>query len=51
MAILTFMGGTSFWLQFRGLDKQEDQLNMLPTGLLGTNKEAELEVERHRPTV
>ena len=36
MAVLSFIGGTCFWLQFRGLDKQEDELNMLPTGHLGT---------------
>lgn len=47
MAVLAFVGGTCFWLQYRGLDKQEDELNMLPTGHLGTNKKAEeLEVQR-----
>ncbi len=47
VAVLSFIGGTGFWLQFRGLDKQEDQLNMLPTGHLGTKVEMEvLEVEK-----
>ncbi|ERF72052.1 hypothetical protein EPUS_04970 [Endocarpon pusillum Z07020] len=47
VGVLSFIGGTGFWLQFRGLDKQEDQLNMLPTGHLGTKGEAEeLEVEK-----
>lgn len=31
-AILAFVGGTIFWIQFRGLDAQEDALNMLPEG-------------------
>lgn len=31
-AILAFIGGTLFWLQFRGLDAEEDMLNMLPEG-------------------
>lgn len=52
MAVLAFIGGTCFWLQYRGLDRQEDELNMLPTGHLGTSTEAkELEVERHRSSV
>ncbi|KAL2015544.1 hypothetical protein VTK56DRAFT_5243 [Thermocarpiscus australiensis] len=32
VAVLAAAGGTMFWLQFRHLDKQEDQLNMLPKG-------------------
>ncbi|KAL9122023.1 MAG: hypothetical protein Q9187_001415 [Circinaria calcarea] len=39
MAVLSFVGGTGFWFQFRGLDKQEDELNMLPTGHLGTSED------------
>ena len=35
MAVLSFIGGTCFWLQFSGLDRREDELNMLPTGHLG----------------
>ncbi|KAJ5487344.1 hypothetical protein N7530_001644 [Penicillium desertorum] len=31
-AILTFVGGTLFILQFWGLDKEEDELNNLPEG-------------------
>lgn len=47
VGVLSFIGGTGFWLQYRGLDKQEDQLNMLPTGHLGTKVQAdELEVEK-----
>jgi len=34
MAVISFVGGTIFWFQFRGLDKEEDHLNMLPTGHL-----------------
>lgn len=39
VAVLAFVGGTCFWLQFRGLDQREDALNMLPTGHLATGKE------------
>ena len=31
VAILAAFGGTMFWLQFRGMDKDEDRLNMLPS--------------------
>ena len=47
VGVLSFIGGTGFWLQYRGLDKREDQLNMLPTGHLGTKVQAEeMEVEK-----
>ncbi|POS81944.1 hypothetical protein EPUL_005990, partial [Erysiphe pulchra] len=32
MAILSGVGGTLFWLQFRKLDEEEDRLNTLPVG-------------------
>jgi proton-dependent oligopeptide transporter, POT family len=52
VGVLSFIGGTGFWLQYRGLDKQEDALNMLPTGHVGTKAQAEeLEVERRRSSV
>jgi proton-dependent oligopeptide transporter, POT family len=52
VAVLAFVGGTCFWFQYRGLDKQEDELNMLPTGHLGSSKDAqELEIERRRSSV
>jgi len=35
MAVLSFIGGTCFWFQYRDLDREEDHLNMLPTGRLG----------------
>lgn len=34
MAVLAFIGGTCFWFQYRNLDKDDDRLNMLPTGHL-----------------
>jgi len=34
MAVLSFFGGVIFWIQFRGLDAQENMLNQLPTGKL-----------------
>jgi proton-dependent oligopeptide transporter, POT family len=52
VGVLSFIGGIGFWFQYRGLDKREDQLNMLPTGHIGTKMEAkELEVERRRSSV
>ena len=32
MAVLAFIAGCIFWVQFRGLDKEEDELNELPVG-------------------
>lgn len=52
VAILAFIGGTCFWIQYRKLDAQEDHLNMLPTGRLGTEKEDRgLEIERRRESI
>jgi POT family proton-dependent oligopeptide transporter len=44
-AILAVIGGTMFWIQFRGLDAEEDRLNMLPEGRTFVDKGAELEEE------
>jgi POT family proton-dependent oligopeptide transporter len=41
MAILAFIAGTIFWFQFRGLDKQEDELNFLPEGHVVVNRDVE----------
>jgi len=41
MAVISAIGGTIFWFQFRGLDRAEDQLNMLPTGNLILSKDVE----------
>ncbi|KAK4168100.1 POT family-domain-containing protein [Cladorrhinum sp. PSN259] len=46
VAILAFIGGTCFWLQFRHLDKMEDELNLLPTGEVG-GKTAHTEMVGH----
>jgi len=43
-------GGIIFWFQFRQQDKDEDKLNMLPTGHLGTHTQ-EMEIERRRSSV
>ncbi|RPD65541.1 oligopeptide transporter [Lentinus tigrinus ALCF2SS1-7] len=32
MAVLAFVAGTIFWIQFRSLDKEEDELNALSEG-------------------
>ncbi|MCJ1329988.1 hypothetical protein MMC10_006669 [Thelotrema lepadinum] len=39
-AVLSFIGGCCFWYMYRQLDRDEDKLNMLPTGHLGTESEA-----------
>ncbi|KAK4229601.1 POT family-domain-containing protein [Podospora fimiseda] len=46
VAILAVVGGICFWLQFRGLDKMEDELNLLPKGEVA-GKLAEPEVFGH----
>jgi len=45
VAIISFATGILFWFTYRSMDKQEDQLNMLPTGHLGTARQVE-DVER-----
>lgn len=32
MAVIAFIALLGFWIQFRDLDKQEDELNALPEG-------------------
>jgi len=44
-AVVAFIGGTLFWFQYRDLDKDEDRLNMLPTGHAGTELQRQ-DVER-----
>jgi len=39
-ALISFVAGILFYLQFRSLDNEEDQLNNLPTGHLGTAAQA-----------
>jgi POT family proton-dependent oligopeptide transporter len=41
MGVLSFIGGTIFWFQFRKLDRDEDKLNMLPNGHLILLKDVE----------
>lgn len=45
VAIISFITGILFWFAYRKMDKEEDQLNMLPTGHLGTEAQAQ-DVER-----
>lgn len=45
VAIIAFVTGVAFHFAYRTMDKQEDQLNMLPTGHLGTTTQAE-DIER-----
>jgi len=41
MAVLAFVAGCIFWLQFRGLDKEEDELNELPEGKVFADEDEE----------
>ena len=41
MALLSFVAGVCFWFYYRQLDRDEDKLNMLPTGHVGTKAQAE----------
>lgn len=45
VAIISFVTGVLFWFAYRKMDKEEDQLNMLPTGHLGNAAQA-ADVER-----
>jgi len=46
-AILAVIGGTIFWIQFRGLDAEEDRLNNLPLGtVVLEGKERKLDEDR-----
>jgi proton-dependent oligopeptide transporter, POT family len=49
-AILSFVGGVLFWLSHRKLDAEEDMLNQLPTGHVGTAAQAH-EAERRSSIV
>ncbi len=40
-AVIAFIGGCLFLLQFRGLDREEDALNMLPEGQIVAVKDVE----------
>lgn len=44
MGVLSFVGGCLFWLQFRGLDKEEDALNMLPVGTVNADAKYDREM-------
>ena len=38
MAVLSFVAGTLFWIQFRHLDEQEEELNALAIGRVNIGK-------------
>lgn len=46
-AVLSAVAGVLFWYQFREQDRNEDKLNMLPTGHVGNQAQA-IEFERRR---
>jgi POT family proton-dependent oligopeptide transporter len=41
VAILSFVGGCLFWLQYRKLDAEDDKLNQLPVGHVAVAKDIE----------
>lgn len=45
VAIISFVTGVTFHFAYRRMDKAEDKLNLLPTGHLGTEAQAE-DIER-----
>ena len=49
VAIISFVTGVVFFIVYRKMDKAEDQLNMLPTGHVGTAKQQE-DIERRLST-
>lgn len=48
--LLALIGGILFWFQFRQQDKDDDMLNMLPTGHVGASTQLE-EIERRRESI
>jgi POT family proton-dependent oligopeptide transporter len=50
MAVISFIAGICFWFMYRDLDKEEDKLNLLPVGHMGTSKQAE-DIEREMSVV
>lgn len=48
VAILAFIAGTCFWLQFRNLDVQEDEMNELPEGHTGKIRDEESPVDHKK---
>jgi POT family proton-dependent oligopeptide transporter len=50
MAVISFIAGCIFWVQYRSLDAVEDELNALPTGHVGTADHA-ADVERRLSAV
>ena len=48
--LLALIGGILFWIQFRQQDKDDDMLNMLPTGHVGTSTQLQ-EIERRRDSI
>jgi proton-dependent oligopeptide transporter, POT family len=47
MAVLSFIAGCIFWIQFRKLDDEEDELNELPEGKLWISDEENSKEELH----
>jgi len=46
-AVISFGAGILFYLQFRDIDREEDKLNNLPTGHIGTHQQAVDIARRH----
>ena len=50
MAVLSFIGGTCFWLMYKHLDSIDDELNMLPVGELETKPKDIEDPHEEEPT-
>jgi POT family proton-dependent oligopeptide transporter len=50
MAVISFVAGICFWFMYRKLDAEEDALNMLPTGHMGTAQQAQ-DIERRTSVI
>ncbi|MCJ1308534.1 hypothetical protein MMC25_002187 [Agyrium rufum] len=48
-AVISFVGGCIFWIQFRQLDRDEDILNQLPEGHVQTHKDVEDNISEEGP--
>ena len=46
MATISFVAGVVFWITHRKLDQEEDSLNQLPQGRVGTKAQAEVASRR-----
>jgi hypothetical protein len=46
MAVISFIAGCLFWISHAKLDREEDELNNLPTGFVGNKQQLEASSRR-----